>query len=120
MARQQIHHHAVVARVEVLHDNEGHAVGRRKRVQKLPAGVKPASRSADCDDRKIRAPAGGERPLKPTRSIRLSMMPMTSGHSAIFLEGRRSTGADNDQYQNSRSIANYFEEDRFRPTRIAA
>jgi hypothetical protein len=45
---------------------------------------------------------------------------MTSGHSAIFLEGRRSTGADNDQYQNSRSIANCFEEDRFRPTRIAA
>ena len=93
MARQQIHHHAVVARVEVLHDNESLAVGRRKRVQKLPAGVKPANRSADCDDRKIRAPAGGERPLKPTRSIRLSMMPMTSRHSAIFLEKRRRRGA---------------------------
>ena len=71
MARQQIHHHAVVARVEVLHDDEGHAVVRRKRVQKLPAGVKAAGRGADCDDRKIRASAGGERPLKPTRSIRL-------------------------------------------------
>ena len=119
MARQQINHHAIVARVEVLHDNEGHAVGRRKRVQKLPAGVKAASRSADCDDRKIRSRAGGERPLKPMRSIRLDMMRTTSKHSAIFLEGRGSTGAAMDQYQNSGSIANYFEEDSFAPTRIA-
>ena len=54
MAREQIHHHAVVARVEVLHDDEGHAVVRRQRVQKLPAGVKAAGRGADRDDRKIR------------------------------------------------------------------
>ena len=95
MARQQIHHHAIVARVEVLHDDEGHAIVRRKRVQQLPAGVKTASRSANCDNRKIRAPAGGERPLKPTRSIRLGMMRMTSRHSVSFLEERRSGGAAN-------------------------
>ena len=53
VARQQIHHHAVVARVEVLHDDEGHAVDGRQRVQKLPARVKPSGRGADCDDRKL-------------------------------------------------------------------
>ena len=39
MTRKQIHHHAVVAGVEVLHDDEGHAVDRRQCIQKLPAGV---------------------------------------------------------------------------------
>jgi hypothetical protein len=66
---------------------------RGERVQELPAGVKAAGRSADCDDWKIRSPAGGERPLKPTRSIRFGMMRMTSKHSAVFLEERRSIGA---------------------------
>jgi hypothetical protein len=78
----------------VLDDDEGHAIVRRKSVQELPASVKAASRSADCDDRKIRAPAGREWPLKPTRSIRLSMMRMTSRHSVSFLEERRSRRAN--------------------------
>ena len=51
MARKQIHQHAIVARIEVLHDDEGHAVDRRQRVQKLPASVKAAGRGADRDDR---------------------------------------------------------------------
>ena len=71
MARQQIHHHAVVARVEVLHNDEGHAVDRRKRVQEFPARVEAAGRGADRDDWKIATAARGERTLKPTWSIRL-------------------------------------------------
>src|SRR5271166_1398023 len=94
MAGKQVHHHAIVARVEVLHDDEGHAGGRRKRVQKLPAGVKAAGRGADRDDRKIRPTARGERPLKPTRSIRPGSMRMTSRHSAFFLDEHRSNGQE--------------------------
>jgi hypothetical protein len=90
----------------MLHDDEGHAIVRGECVQELPAGVKAARRSADCDDWKIRALAGGERPLKPTRSIRFGMMRTTSKHSAIFLEERCSYGAGKHQYQNSGSIAN--------------
>src|ERR1700735_4767513 len=86
MARQQIRHHALVARVEVLHNDEGHAVDRRKRVQELPACVEAAGRGADRDDRKIATAARGERTLKPTWSIRLVMMRTTSRHSATFLE----------------------------------
>ena len=93
VAREQIHHHAIVARVEVLDDDEGHAVGRRKRVQKLPASVKAAGRSANRHDRKIRAAAGGKRVLKPTRSIRLGKMRMTSRHSRFFSRSGRSKGA---------------------------
>ena len=92
MARKQIDHHAIVARVEVLHDDEGHAVGRRKRVQKLPAGVEASGRGADGDDRKLRAAARGDRALKPTRSSRLGLTRMSSRHSAIFLEQQRSNG----------------------------
>jgi hypothetical protein len=61
VARKQIDHHTVVARVEVLHDDEGHAVDGRQRVQKLPAGVKASSRRADRDNRKFRRLAGRER-----------------------------------------------------------
>ena len=84
MARQQIHHHAVVARVEVLHDDEGHAIDRRKRVQEFAARVEAAGRGADRDDRKITTAAREERTLKPTWSIRLVLTRMTSRHSAIF------------------------------------
>ena len=92
MARQQIHHHAVVARVEVLHNDEGHAIDRRKRVQEFPARVEAAGRGADRDDWKIATAARGERTLKPTWSIRLVMTRMTSRHSATFLEEHRSMG----------------------------
>jgi hypothetical protein len=90
MARQQIHHHAFVARVEVLHNDEGHAIVRGKRVQEFPAGVEAASRGADGDDWKITTTARGERTLKPTRPLRHSLMRTTTTHSVIFLEERRS------------------------------
>jgi hypothetical protein len=59
VAREQICHHAVVARVEVLDEYEGHAIARGQRVQQLLAGLEAAGRSANRDDRKIRAAAGG-------------------------------------------------------------
>ena len=73
MARQQIDHHAVVGRVEVLYDDEGHAVDRRKRVQEFSARVEAAGRGADRDDWKIAIAARGKRTLKRTGSIRLVM-----------------------------------------------
>ena len=90
MACKQIDHHAVVTRVEVLHDDEGHASDCRQRVQKLPTSVKAASRSADCDDRKLCRFAGRERLGYPARSPPLDGMLEASWHFAIFLEEQRS------------------------------
>src|ERR1700730_5597808 len=92
MARQQIRHHAVVARVEVLHNDEGHAVDRRKRVQELPACVEAAGRGADRDDRKTGATANGGEFGYPARSLRPNRMLEASRHSATFLEEQRPTG----------------------------
>jgi hypothetical protein len=61
-----------------------------ERVQELPARVEAASRGADSDDWKITTTARGERTLQQTWSIRPLTMRMTSRHSAIFLEERRS------------------------------
>src|SRR3984885_11824667 len=91
MARQQIHHHALVARVEVLHNDEGHAANRGKRVQEFPAGVKPASRGPDRDDGKTGATADGGGLGYPARSLRPNRMLEASRHSAIFLEEQRPT-----------------------------
>src|ERR1700721_2768389 len=91
MARQQIRHHAVVAWVEVLHNDEGHPVDRRKRVQELPAGFKPASRGADRDHRKTGATANGGEFGYPARSLRPNRMLEASRHSATFLEEQRPT-----------------------------
>src|ERR1700677_1861356 len=91
MARQQIHHHAVVARVEVLHNDEGHAVDRRKRVQEFPARLEPASRGADRDDGKTGAAADGGGLGYPARPLRPNDMLEASRHSATFLEEQRPT-----------------------------
>src|ERR1700728_580428 len=91
MARQQIHHHAVVARVEVLHNDEGHAVDRRQRVQELPARVEAAGRGADRDDRKTGATADGEELGYPARPLRPNRMLEASRHSTTFLEEQRPT-----------------------------
>ena len=89
VARKQIDHHAVVARVEMLHDDEGRAVDGRQRVQKLPAGVEASGRSADGDDRKILRFAGREGLRYPARSLPLDIMIEPSRHYEIFLEKRR-------------------------------
>src|ERR1700733_5255124 len=86
MAPQQIHHHAVVAWVEVLHNDEGHAVDRRKGVQELPARVEAAGRGADRDDRKTGASADGAELVYPARLLRPNRMLEASRHSATFLE----------------------------------
>ena len=54
VAGEQVDHHAVVARVEVLDEDEGHAVIGGQRAEQLPAGVEAAGRGADRHDREIR------------------------------------------------------------------
>ena len=53
VAGQQVHHHAFVGRIEMLDQDEGHAVAGRQRVHQLPAGIEAARRGADADDREI-------------------------------------------------------------------
>src|ERR1700729_2767011 len=89
MACQQIRHHALVARVEVLHNDEGHAIVCGKRVQELPARVEAAGGGADRDDRKTGATADGGEVGYPARSLRPNRMLEASSHSATFLEEQR-------------------------------
>ncbi len=84
VAGQQVDHHAVVARIEVLDDDEGHAVIGRQRVEQLPARIEAAGRGADRDDRKIGAAAGGQGPPNPMRPLRLALLRTTSRHSGYF------------------------------------
>src|SRR6202142_2403713 len=91
MARQQIHHHAVVARVEVLHNDEGHAVDRRKRVQEFPARVQASSRGADRDDGKTGSAADGGWLGYPARPLRPNGMLEAFRHCATFLDEQRPT-----------------------------
>ena len=64
VASEQVHHHAFVGRVEVLHQDEGHAGIGRQRVDELPTGLKTTCRGANSDDREIRdAVSGGMRRL---------------------------------------------------------
>ena len=92
VARKKIHHHAVVARVEMLHDDEGHAVVGRQPIEKLPAGVKASGRSADRDDRIVPRFAGRDGLRDPARSLPLNCMLAASRHSAISLEQPRPGG----------------------------
>ena len=78
MRAQQIHQQAVVARIEVLHNQERHTVIRRQRVQQFLAGFESASRGADCDDRKVRAVPRLERTSNPTRARLLGGLRTTS------------------------------------------
>jgi hypothetical protein len=47
---QQLRQHAVMSRVEMLDQDEGHAVTGRQRTQQLPAGIEPTSRSTYAND----------------------------------------------------------------------
>ena len=67
VAGQQIHHHAFVGRIEMLDQDEGHAVARRQCVHKLPAGIEAARGGAYSDDGEF---AGISR--RATRGFRLS------------------------------------------------
>ena len=84
VAGEQVDHHAVVARVEVLDDDEGHAVVGGQRAEQLPARVKAAGRGADRHDGKIRVAAGGKGLANPVRPLRLVLLRTTSRHSGYF------------------------------------
>jgi hypothetical protein len=60
-AGQQIHHHAFVGRVEMLDQDEGHAVACRQRLQKLRARIEATGRGANSDHREA---AGMARPIR--------------------------------------------------------
>jgi hypothetical protein len=78
VAGQQVHHHALVARIEMLDQNEGHAVTYRQRVHKLAAGIEASCRSAYTNDREVlgatRESAWRRRPLVRFKLGRLSLI----------------------------------------------
>ena len=53
VAGQQVHHHAFVGRIEMLDEDEGHAVAGWQRAHELPAGIEAAGGGAYADDRKF-------------------------------------------------------------------
>ena len=91
MAGKQIHHHAVVARVEVLHDDEGHAVDRpaaRPEASCRRQGRRPRRRS-----RRSENPRGCWRrgASNPTRSLRLGLMRRLPGILRFFSKSNAPT-----------------------------
>ena len=58
---KQIYHHALVGRIEMLHQNKGHAVVTWQGLDQFSARVQPTRRGADPDDRE--AGGGGMMPL---------------------------------------------------------
>ena len=55
VASQQIDHHALVLRIEMLDQHEGHAVVGWRGVEELLEGVETPGRSPQCNDREIEA-----------------------------------------------------------------
>ena len=55
VAGQQIDHHALVLRIEMLDQHEGHAVVGRQGVEELLEGVETTCRRPQCNDREINA-----------------------------------------------------------------
>src|SRR5690242_6166469 len=53
VACQQVHHHALVRRVEMLNQNEGHAVAGWQCRYELPAGIKSTGRCTYPDDQEV-------------------------------------------------------------------
>ena len=53
VAGQQVDHHAFVGRIEMLDQDEGHAVVGRQRADEFPARIKPARRGAYSDNREV-------------------------------------------------------------------
>ena len=55
---QQLRHHALVLRIEMLHEDESHAIVGWQSAKKLCAGLQAACRGAYADDRKVICPTG--------------------------------------------------------------
>ena len=68
---QQVHHHALVARIEMLDEDESHAVPGGQRLDELSAGIEAARRGAYPDDQEI-VPA-------PRRAARWHRSPTRAG-----------------------------------------
>jgi hypothetical protein len=77
VAGQQVHHHAFVGRIEMLNQDQGHAVAEGQRAHKLPAGIKATRRGADSDDQKV---SGSAR-----RTVHLQGAPARSRQSGFSL-----------------------------------
>jgi len=50
---QQIHHHAFVGGIKMLHQDEGHAGSGRQRADELPARIEAACRGAHTNNREV-------------------------------------------------------------------
>jgi len=70
MAGQQLNHHAFVGRVEMLDENESHAVADGKALDELSTGIEAARRGAHPDDQKVvlASRRAAHRHRSPTRS----------------------------------------------------
>ena len=83
MIRKQTDHHAVVTRIQMLDDDEGHARACRQGVQQFFAGVEAAGRRADCNNRETCRGVVRDLPSNSTRSRRLGLMRTASRHSGV-------------------------------------
>jgi hypothetical protein len=66
VACEQIDHQALVRRIEMLDQHEGHAAVGRQRVEELLEGVQTTGRGPQCNNREINA-----RPLRRRALVRL-------------------------------------------------
>ena len=89
VAGQQVHHHAFVGRIEMLDQDEGHAVAGRQRVQQLPAGVEAARRGADPDDDEISDAARRRGAPAQSRSGCFGRRQTACSHTSTIPEGPR-------------------------------
>lgn len=53
---QQVHHHALMGRIEMLDEDEGHAITVGKGFDELSACVEAARRRSDPDDQEVVCP----------------------------------------------------------------
>jgi hypothetical protein len=74
VAGQQVNHHAFVGRIEMLDQDEGHAVAGGQRANQLPAGIKTARRGSYADDRKVLRAARSQGAPARSRSGRFGLM----------------------------------------------
>ena len=72
--------------IQVLDNDEGHAIRRRQGAQKPLACFQAAGRSADRDNGKLNAIASGKGARYPPARLRHFGMGTTLGHIDIFLE----------------------------------
>ena len=87
---QQVHHHAFMRRVEMLDQNESHAIALGQRADQLPAGLKAAGRAPMPTTGKAEGPRGGPRTatLRPPGRGRvvLSLKRVAIWHLSVVVE----------------------------------